>query len=173
MAVTIRRARPGEAVLLPPIERSAGESFRTIAGFESWADADILPAAFHALRIAAGTVWVAVEAGVPLGFATAERIDDELHIWELDVRRDRQGRGLGRRLVEAAADVARRQGLAALTLTTFRDVPWNAPFYARLGFVPLEGDAIGPRLAAILDHEAAQGTDPSTRCAMRRPLQAP
>jgi hypothetical protein len=29
---------------------------------------------------------------------------------------------------------AQRHGLAALTLTTFTDVPWNMPYYERLGF---------------------------------------
>lgn len=172
MSVTIRLARAGEAALLPPIERSAGESFRALPGFADWADGEIVPAAFHAPLIAAGTVWVADEAGAPVGFASTERVGDELHIWELNVRQDRQGRGLGRRLVETVADAARRERLAALTLTTFREVPWNAPFYARLGFMMIEGDVMGQRLRAILDHETAQGADPATRCAMRRPLQA-
>lgn len=87
MSVTIRLARPAEAALLPPIERSAGESFRTIPGYESWADGAILPAEFHARHIAAGTVRVAVEAGAPVGFVCAERVGREIHIWEPDVRR--------------------------------------------------------------------------------------
>lgn len=170
MSATIRLARPDEAALLPPIERSASESFRTIAAFASWADAALLPAEFHAPRIAAGAVWVAEEGGVPVGFACAERIAGELHIWELDVRQDRQGHGIGRRLLEAVLAAARREGIAAVTLTTLREVPWNAPFYERLGFVLLEREAIGPRLAAILDREAEQGADRGTLCAMRRSL---
>jgi GNAT superfamily N-acetyltransferase len=170
MNTLIRLARPEEAALLVSVERSAGERYRTIPAYACWSDADLLPAAFHADRIAAGTVWVAEEAGAPVGFATAERLGDVLHIWELDVRLDRQGQGLGRRLVEAVADAARRQGLAAVTLTTFREVPWNAPFYTMLGFVLLEGEAVGATLAAIIDDEVEHGADRGTRCAMRLPL---
>ena len=170
MDIVIRLARPDEAALLVAIERSAGERYRSIPAYASWSDADLLPAAFHADRIAVGTVWVADEAGAPVGFATAERLGDVLHIWELDVRLDRQGQGVGRRLIEAVAEAARRQGLAAVTLTTFRDVPWNAPFYTHLGFVLLEGGAVGTTLAAIIDDEVAHGAERSTRCAMRLPL---
>ncbi|RUQ46321.1 GNAT family N-acetyltransferase, partial [Corynebacterium pseudodiphtheriticum] len=50
----------------------------------------------------------------------------------------------------------------AVTLTTFKHVPWNAPFYTRLGFKP-ETD---PRLAQILADEYAHGFEPGSRCAM-------
>ena len=50
-----------------------------------------------------------------------------------DVVRARIG-GIGAGLVRAAQIDARNTGIKALTLTTFRDVAWNAPFYARLGF---------------------------------------
>ena len=58
---------------------------------------------------------------------------------EVSVRHDSQGNGLGRRLVEAAMEYAQSEGLRCVTLTTFAEVPWNAPFYERLGFC-IEGD---------------------------------
>ncbi|WP_373691614.1 hypothetical protein [Hyalangium versicolor] len=70
--------------------------------------------------------------------------------------------------MEEAAAYSRREGLAALTLTTFRGVPWNEPFYARLGFETLEGAAIGERLSAILRDEVLKGLPGERRCAMRR-----
>lgn len=57
-----------------------------------------------------------------------------LHIDEVDVLRAFQSQGIGRALLGAAADWARTKGLQTLSLTTFRDVPWNAPFYASFGF---------------------------------------
>lgn len=118
-----------------------------------------------------GLVLVADDQGEPVGFAACQACADALHLWELAVRRDRQGRGLGRDLVLAAVDLARRRGLAAVTLSTFRDIAWNGPFYARLGFIEVPEDDLGPRLAAVRRREAALGLDVANRCAMRLDLQ--
>jgi ribosomal protein S18 acetylase RimI-like enzyme len=111
---------------------------------------------------------VAEEHGRPVGFLVAEAIDGELHVWELAVQQQSQGRGLGRRLMAEAIEVAARRGLDAVTLTTFLDVPWNQPFYARLGFVTLEPNVASARLQGILRAEAARGLP--RRCAMRLAL---
>ena len=60
--------------------------------------------------------------------------------------------------------------MAALTLTTFRDVPWNAPYYARCGFHILDGDEITAGLETIRAREAARGLDRWPRVRMRRPV---
>ena len=63
-------------------------------------------------------------------------------------------------------DWAQLHGLPAVTLTTFRDVPWNAPFYARLRVRVIE--ALSPGLQAIRDHEQDIGYDAfGPRVAMR------
>ncbi|MBS0297776.1 MAG: GNAT family N-acetyltransferase [Proteobacteria bacterium] len=168
MSFTIRPTRPEEAALLPAIERSAGEAFRVYPDLAWLADGDDLPAEHHALRIAEGLSWVAVDAAdAPFGFLIAERFEGALHIEELDVRQDRQGRGVGRALLRHVIAWARAEGLHAVTLTTFRDVAWNAPFYAREGFELLEGEAIDARLQALLVAEADRGLKPEGRCAMR------
>ncbi|HEV7704019.1 MAG TPA: hypothetical protein VGO46_06980, partial [Gemmatimonadaceae bacterium] len=61
------------------------------------------------------------------------------------------------------------QGFEAVTLTTFRDVPFNRPFYARLGFEVIPSEKLGAALVAALGEEARRGMDPTTRVAMRRP----
>jgi len=61
---------------------------------------------------------------------------------------------------------ARRRGLAGLSLTTFRDVPWNAPFYASVGFAIVEGEDARGALQTYLDREASRGLDPARRCAV-------
>ena len=73
---------------------------------------------------------MAAEGDVPFGFAFAEPFEDALHLWELAVRLDAQRQGAGRALVMAVAADARARNLPAVTLTTFRDIPWNGPFYA-------------------------------------------
>ena len=168
---SIRMARAEDAGLLPEIERSAARRFRTLADLGWIADAEPAGPDEHRAAIAAGTVWVAEcgHAGL-VGFLAAERAGADLHVRELSVTSGHQGRGIGRLLLGAARGHAVTLGLAALTLTTFRDVAWNGPFYARLGFVHLPDDALGPRLRAILDREAAMGFSPGRRCAMRLAL---
>jgi len=170
----VRLARPDEADALPPIERSAGNLFLGAPGLAWVADHTLTPASFYGPLIEAGTVWVAVgPEGGAVGFLAAEAVDCDLHVWELAVHSEAQRRGLGRRLMRTVLDHARAQGLEALTLTTFRDVDWNAPFYAALGFRVLEDRELGVWLAEILRGEAARGLPAERRCAMRQDTAEP
>ena len=166
--VAIRLAVCEDAQFLPQIEQSAGELFRTLPDLAWIADEPIGTADEFLPLIRAGTVWVA-EADAPgiVGELRATLADDCLHIVELAVARTFQQQGIGRALIDASANWARSRGLRALTLTTFRHVAWNAPFYARYGFVELPADSDG-RLKAILLGEMAHGLP--NRCAMRLDL---
>ena len=103
-----------------------------------------------------------------MGFILAEAHPLTLFIVELSVHLDWQGRGLGRQLIARAAAHARSLGLNSLTLTTFRDVPWNAPFYRRLGFEMMT--TLTPELRQKREEETAHGLAYGSRCAMRLPL---
>jgi GNAT superfamily N-acetyltransferase len=164
-SISIRLADSEDAVFLPAIEQSAGELFRTLPELAWIADEPIGTAEEFLPLILAGTVWVA-EAGASgiVGELRATIADDCLHIVELAVTRAFQQQGIGRTLIAAAAKWSRSRGLRALTLTTFRHVAWNAPFYARFGFVELAADS-DARLQAILLRETAHGLP--NRCAMR------
>lgn len=95
----------------------------------------------------------------------AGRIDGQrLHIDEVDVLREHQGKGVGRQLLKTAAAYARAQGLTALSLTTFRSVPWNAPFYASFGFQEWDPQDAPASIRQALAYEAAKGLQ--DRCAM-------
>lgn len=168
---SIRTATDRDAPFLPDIERSSGEVVRRWDGLEWIADDDVQSEREHRALIAHGIALVAErqDRGI-VGFLNGAIVPDALHIWQMAVHRDWQGRGIGRRLMEAAQRVARDRGADALTLTTFRDVPWNAPFYRKLGFVTLDDDAPNPRLRAVLDAEAQAGLPATRRCAMRKPL---
>jgi len=112
---------------------------------------------------------VLVSGEPPVGFVSVGIVDGAAHIWQLSVDPvfGRQGRGTA--LLEAACDWARDAGLGSITLTTYRDVPWNGPFYARRGFVVV--DDLLPGLAAVRAHERANGDDDfGPRVAMRRQL---
>ena len=168
MTFVVRPAKPSDAEVLPEIERSAGETFLTLPDL-AWISSDEVssPDDLRPL-IAAGTVWVVDDqVGEPVGFLSAEAVDGELHLWEIAVAQAFQRHGLGRRLIDAAEAHARQAGLAALTLTTFCNVPWNAPAYEHMGFDRLM--EAGDRLGALLVQEAERGLP--DRCAMRKPLR--
>ena len=92
-----------------------------------------------------------------MAFLAATAHEGVLHIDEIDVLQSAQGRGLGRRLMAHALDWARSKSLAQATLTTFRNVPWNAPFYRLLGFA--EVPEPGPVLRRIRERERDLGLD--------------
>jgi GNAT superfamily N-acetyltransferase len=154
---------------LPAVERSAAEAFRG-SSQAAIADDTVSPVEFYIPFQMDGLVLVAADAAVILGFAACQACADALHLWELAVRRERQGEGLGSGLLMAVKDLARHRGLSAVTLSTFRDIAWNAPFYGRLGFVELSEDRLNPRLTAVRAREAALGLDVTNRCTMRLDL---
>lgn len=162
----VRGALLSEASLLCDIERDAGQIFRSAPGL-AWL-ADQQPSATaYCEAIKAGTAWVAEDAGGAVGFTAAQLEGRYLHVLELSVRLGHQRKGVGRALVTAAVEEARRLDLSALTLTTFRELAWNEPFYARLGFRTLAEQELDERLRQALEAEADAGLPRDRRCAMR------
>ena len=164
----IRAVQAEELPLLQDIELAAGRCFRDI-GMPEIAGDEPLPLDELARYRQAGEAWVAVDsADVPVAYLVADRVDGNLHIEQVSVHPDSARRGIGRSLLDHAADRAAADGLSALTLTTFTDVPWNAPYYARCGFRPLDDTALSPGLRDIRAREAAHGLDRWPRLVMRR-----
>ncbi|GGT31132.1 GNAT family N-acetyltransferase [Nonomuraea spiralis] len=111
---------------------------------------------------------VLVEGDPPAGFALIGHVDGNLHLDQLAVHPDNMRQGIGGRLVEAVADHARAVGAPAVTLTTFRDVPWNAPWYERHGFAVMPETEWGPELRRLVEHERELGIEVAPRVVMRR-----
>jgi GNAT superfamily N-acetyltransferase len=125
-----------------------------------------------ALAMSEGRLWVALAAGRPVGLAHVELLEPGVaHLEELDVHPDHGRKGLGRRLVESVCEWAVARGCESVSLTTFRDLRWNMPFYARLGFVEIPAGNLSPALVSVLRDEARRGLDPTRRVAMRRRLE--
>ena len=162
---------PQDASLLPAVERDAAQLFRKLPHLAFLADAGVLDVEFHSCQIADGMTLVSVdEDDRPTGFVTAERHGAFLHILELSVSRDAQGKGCGRSLLGALFDSGRRAGMKWVTLTTFRSVPWNGPFYERFGFRQLSEDEMPDFIVDILAAEQIEGLTQSPRCAMCAPI---
>lgn len=169
MAVDVRVTAEADVGRLPAVERSAADAFRSIADLAWIADDRVMSVDEHHRFVQSGTAWVAVADDGPVGFICCETMGAELHVWELAVQTDWQQQGIGRRLMEAAIAHARAADLSRLTLTTFRDVPWNEPFYQRLGFDTVDRPESEARLGELVAGETARGLP--RRCAMVLPLK--
>ncbi|WP_425828081.1 GNAT family N-acetyltransferase [Streptomyces fractus] len=166
----IRSAEPADLPRLQAIETAAGEIFRTVDMAAVADDAPPTLAELERFR-RAGHAWVAAEdTGTVVAYLVAEVVDGAFHVEQVTVHPDAARRGVGQTLIACAADCARVQGLTGLTLTTFADVPWNAPYYERLGFRRLSGTELTPGLRAIRAAEAEHGLDRWPRVCMRRDL---
>lgn len=165
---TPRPPRRDELERLRSIERDAGEAFAAI-GMTRMGEALRLEE-LEAFR-SAGGAWVAVnDDDAPVAYLLSAAVDNCAHIEQVSVARSHARRGVGAALIEHLATIARGDGRPALTLTTFRDVPWNAPYYQRLGFTIVEPRDQGPELAALVVRETSSIPGRSPRVAMRRPL---
>ncbi|MGU3357268.1 GNAT family N-acetyltransferase [Microbacterium sp. M4A5_1d] len=131
MPLDIRPPSPGELDILEGIENDADALLRDRLDPPTW-----WPAPPGSARAAeSGFLLVAhVGDGVVAGFVHVLELEGHAHLEQLSVSPEHARRGYGRKLVEAAMAYARDRGHDRMSLRTFADVPWNAPFYERLGF---------------------------------------
>lgn len=163
---SIRPGHAGDFAGLQRIEIDAFETLFAAGGVHGEASCSADDELQH--YIDAGLLMVAVdERDRPIGYVGAIFEDVWLHVAEIDVARAWQRRGVGRALMKAALDAGRARKLQGATLTTDRFAPFNAPFYASLGFLILADDELPDRLRAILVREYAAGFDPARRVAMK------
>ncbi|MFD5556958.1 GNAT family N-acetyltransferase [Streptomyces sp. NPDC127068] len=172
-AFAVRPVRTEELPRLQEVERAAGRAFADI-GMPEIAEDEPPPLAELTRFAALGTCWVAVsrETGTVVAYLLAEPVDDALHIEQVSVHPEAARRGVGRMLLEHAAARADAVGARALTLTTFTEVPWNAPYYVRIGFRVLDENELTPGLREVREREAAHGLDRWPRAVLRRSVGA-
>lgn len=106
----------------------------------------------------------------PLGFAVAGEIGGIFWLKELSVDPGAMRRGIGSALLETVAEHARASGFVGLGLSTFRTVPFNAPFYARRGFVAFDPEVAPEPIRARFTAEVPDGVKPADRMLMLRDL---
>lgn len=165
----IREARQTELDSLRDIETEAGAPFADI-GMRTIAEAEPPTVSTLARHYREGLAWVAVHRYRLAAYLIADPVDANLHIEQVSVRPAFARRGIGRALIDHAAQIAHARQRNALTLTTFSDVVWNAPYYRRLGFTTVPVHELTTGLAAIREHEIHMGLDRWPRETMIRLL---
>ena len=165
--INIKLAGSEHLSAIPAIELAASAMF---------AEAD-LPAAVRYLVIenellqeaqSDARLWVALtDERTPVGFAMAGIIDGGAHLDEMDVMPDFGRQGIGTHLVRTIIDWARSDNYLDLTLITFRHLPWNAPFYEKMGFEAMKSSELGEELATLLQAESEAGIDVHKRVCMK------
>lgn len=169
-ALSIRLARPNEVARLGFIEDRASELFESTDIFDDL-NGEMFDPVELADLIGQRQVWVACdEDDVPVGFIIVLKIDDVIHVEELDVLPEFGNRGIGTALLEHVCTLGHDEGFKSATLSTFRDVPWNAPFYSRHGFRVVDPDDYTAWMTKLRHLERSKGLRPETRVIMRRTL---
>ncbi|MFJ9553007.1 GNAT family N-acetyltransferase [Nocardiopsis sp. NPDC101807] len=108
--------------------------------------------------------------GPVVGLAATVTVGAGPHLEQLAVHPAHGRRGAGSALLEAVCGGAASAGHARLTLTTFRDLPWNGPWYAARGFSVVPRAAWGPALEQVWEAEERAGIGVLPRVVMERPL---
>lgn len=163
---SIRLARREDAEAFHAVENDAATLLADEPSLEGIPTPPAGSAEHYQKLIAQRQCLSALVADEVIGFAAAGRVGRELHLHEISVARAHQRNGIGATLLRALAIDARNSGLRAITLNTYRDIPWNAPFYAQHGFVEVENFEGREHLAQSLEVAVEMGLPCDRRCAM-------
>jgi GNAT superfamily N-acetyltransferase len=166
----IRLARLDDLPRLRQIEDEAGSIFSGLGVIDEALDVSF-PLDDLSRLVDVGQVWVACAAdATAVGMVIASLREGAVYVEEMDVLPEHGRRGLGARLLAAVCAWAEEQSHPAVTLSTFRDMPWNGPFYRKQGFRDLEPNEWTPGMRAIREQEARHGLRVEARVFMRREL---
>ena len=162
LKASVRPATDEDLLLLQSIEDEADELFASVFSISGWRPA---PSGTERSR-QPGFILVVSDkpASEPLGFAHVLGVAGGDHLEQLSVRPSMTRRGYGRTLVEALKVESWQRGCTRITLRTYADVPWNAPFYASCGFVESVPDT--EFLQSLLNVEQQRGINYGRRVQM-------
>lgn len=168
--IQIRAARIEDLSTLAEIERAAAMLFHDTP-YAFLVDAEPLALDFVNQQFQAGRVWVAVDdRDLSVGYAIAQVVDGNAYLQQIDVHPAYGRRGVGRELVERVCVWAKKQNYQRIVLSTFLDIEWNAPFYAKLGFQILAEVELSSGFQQIRRKEAEAGLPIDRRMMMYRQL---
>lgn len=168
----VRLARTADLPRLPDVEMAAAQRFLSSLHPDA-AEGYPISVALHQTWLAHDGVWIAeTSLGEIAGFACWVPLAMDMYVVELDVHPAHAGRRVGAQLLDALSTFGGKLGFGRLVLRTFRDVPWNAPYYQRLGFEALAERDEHPELTSVRRHEASVGLDTTARSTLFRSIRA-
>ncbi|RZA33783.1 MAG: GNAT family N-acetyltransferase [Lysobacteraceae bacterium] len=165
----LRAGIEADIAALLEVERRAAALLLGHGAYDLFAMHSLSPANLRE-GIAHGILRVAEVGGEAVGFALCGQVDGNAHLFEMDVVPEQGRRGIGSALLESVCGEAAARGFTAMTLTTLRDVPWNAPFYAARGFAEIDEAQWGGQLSQIVAREQMLGFPMRLRVVMRREI---
>jgi GNAT superfamily N-acetyltransferase len=171
----IRSARTDELDVLVAIDDDAGTLYASAGLPLSFVPTHPFAVAERerwSIALERGSVYLALDDALqPIGFAALDVLDGAAYLDQLSVRVGAMRRGVGGRLLRSAVDWACSHGLPSVTLTTYAHLPFNRPFYERLGFRALPVADHTPGLAHHLEEQRRYLPLPEQRIAMVRDLR--
>jgi len=168
---SITSANLDDIAALISIDKAASALFAPTGLLDESALGDHVPAEVFEQEIPAGNVFVVQNIhGWAIGFALIRLRGTGLYLDQVSVHPDHGQKGLGRALIVRVLTEAEFRKLPHVSLSTFRDVPWNGPFYASMGFKEIPREKLEPYMIEI---ETAQKPfmDVTKRCFMRRKVR--
>lgn len=169
MDYLVRLAKEADIVAIPKIEQAAAVMFEPYLdwlGLSTDRMKGLTTLRFLQRAQADGRLWVGIVNDEPVGFVVVKFLALCCFVVELDVHPKYGRRGIGSALMRMCCQEAQRRGFEQIVLTTFRQVPWNIPFYERLGFTILPEALWSAEVRAIVQHEARYGFAPEKRAVM-------
>lgn len=151
------------------IDLAAGQLFAPTGLISDDGLQDHVPRAVFEQAIEVGDVFRIDRDGTPAGFALVSQRGGTLYLDQISVHPGHGRKGLGGALVQHVCQIARQRRLKQVTLSTFRDIPWNGPFYRALGFRELARKEMAGWMLE-LEKIQAHSLDVSQRCFMVRKI---
>lgn len=185
-SIAIRNTVASDLPRIPAIQTDADELFRTIGVA---ATKHQTPLSLEELSVfhEAGHAWVATvskegsDSETAIAYILVYVVDNDEMGWKsafilrVSVCTEYSRRGIGKALIEHVALWASQHGMSALDMTTLKNVPWNQPYFERLGFQVVDEEELllnrcsGLRRTLVCEwHETFLAS--WTRVAMRRLL---
>ncbi len=167
----VRLAELSDIPCLPEIERTAAslyQSYVTSLGLTKQILERVTPLDYLQMAQRDSRLWIAESSnGMLIGFALVAIRGESAHIDELNVLPEYGRNGVGSALVRAVCIWAACARLPSVTVSTFKDIPWNAPFYEHLGFHTIDPKHLPPVYAALVHSEQRRGLHQAPRVVMR------
>ena len=174
LSTTCRRAIESDLRHLEEIEQQASTLFKNTE-YQEEVFQKTLPILLLQQQLEEELLWVAADTqNIPIGFSLAIGCGSTTaHLHEISVLPTFGNRGVGSKLLRYLVQDLRDRSFQRITLSTFKTIPWNAPFYEKKGFQIIEASHLSQFLLNIQEEEKVAGLPIRDRVFMELCLKNP